>query len=159
LLEKIEDLNDEISSLKTKEQKLMQEIKKRGDLARQLCSAKDEEIKQLREKLHFDQRQQQQQLATSPVQRRKSGPPMEQEGAPEHCNGHPKTPAQKETSDAKGNDNDTGPSDQASLLSVNTHPSQRSNGSSSASDSSVLSIDLTEEDVIPPYTPSLASSH
>ncbi len=35
----------------------MQEIKKRGDLARQLCSAKDEEIKQLREKLHFQQRQ------------------------------------------------------------------------------------------------------
>jgi DNA repair exonuclease SbcCD ATPase subunit len=59
LLEKIEDLKEEIVTLKAKEQKLMQEIKKRGDLARQLCGAKDEEIKQLREKLHFDQRQHQ----------------------------------------------------------------------------------------------------
>ena len=49
--------------LKTKEQKLLKEIKKRGDLARQLCSAKDDEIKQLREKLHFDQRQHQTQTS------------------------------------------------------------------------------------------------
>jgi hypothetical protein len=70
LLEKIEDLTDEITALKAKEQKLMQEIKKRGDLARQLCGAKDEEIKQLREKLHFDQRQHQtlaSSASTSPV--------------------------------------------------------------------------------------------
>lgn len=67
-MEEINDLKDEVSALKAKEQKLMQEIKKRGDLARQLCSAKDEEIKQLREKLHFDQRHQ----SSSPVHRRKS---------------------------------------------------------------------------------------
>jgi len=56
LLEKIEDLNDTVESLRVREQQLMQEIKKRGDLARQLCSAKDEEIRQLREKLHYDQK-------------------------------------------------------------------------------------------------------
>lgn len=57
-------MTEEIDVLKAKEQKLLKEIKKRGDLARQLCSAKDDEIRQLREKLHFDQRQHQSTLSS-----------------------------------------------------------------------------------------------
>lgn len=32
----------------------MLELKKRGDLARSLCTSKDEEIRQLRDKLHYE---------------------------------------------------------------------------------------------------------
>jgi hypothetical protein len=49
----------------------MMEIKKRGDLARQLCSSKDEEIRQLREKLHYDQKHHH--PSTSPVSKSKKG--------------------------------------------------------------------------------------
>jgi hypothetical protein len=53
----LSDMKESFYALKQKEAKLLQEIKKRGDLARQLCSEKDEEIKNLREKLHYDQKQ------------------------------------------------------------------------------------------------------
>ena len=52
----LSELKESYYALKQKEVKLMQEIKKRGDLARHLCSEKDEEIKNLREKLHYDQK-------------------------------------------------------------------------------------------------------
>lgn len=52
----VEDLEANVTQLKQREQQLLMEIKKRGDLARQLCSSKDEEIRQLREKLHYDQK-------------------------------------------------------------------------------------------------------
>ena len=56
LTRRIEDLEASVTQLRQREQQLMVEIKKRGDLARQLCSSKDEEIRQLREKLHYDQK-------------------------------------------------------------------------------------------------------
>ena len=54
---RIKSLEAEVDSLKQKEKQLKLEIKKRGDIARQMCNAKDEEIRTLREKVHFEQRQ------------------------------------------------------------------------------------------------------
>ena len=52
---RIDDLEASVAQLRRREQQLMMEMKKRGALARQLCSSKDEEIRQLREKLDYDQ--------------------------------------------------------------------------------------------------------
>jgi hypothetical protein len=153
-LEKIEDLNEEIASLKVKEQRLMQEIKKRGDLARQLCSAKDEEIKQLREKLHFDQRQQQQAAAISPNQGRKSVPPPDQQETPEHCNGHhPPSPSSQERGGAKSQSTEPSDDQSSSTLSINTQPSHDATSQASGE---ISSIHLTEEDVTLSSPPSIS---
>eukprot|EP01041_Mallomonas_annulata_P003557 gene3557-7077_t len=50
------ELQVEVETLRAKEKHLLSEMKKRGDIARQMCNAKDEEIRVLREKVHFDQR-------------------------------------------------------------------------------------------------------
>lgn len=134
-LEKIEELNDEIASLKSKEQKLMLEIKKRGDLARQLCSAKDEEIKQLREKLHYDQRQQNQ-AATSP-KKRNSVPTLDLQEI---------EPSSDHSSQQEGAPQSQPPEANSSL---NTHSSR--DGFSQAHE--ISSIEFTEEDVrLPRFT-------
>ena len=136
LLEKIEELCDEITSLKSKEQKLMLEIKKRGDLARQLCSAKDEEIKQLRDKLHYDQRQQNQAATSS--QRRNSVPTLDHTQEIEPPSDH--------SSQQEGAPGSQSPEASSSL---NTHPSR--DGFSQAHE--ISSIEFTEEDVrLSPFT-------
>ena len=47
----------EVEQLRSREKQLLGEIKKRGDIARQMCREKDDEIRSLREKLHMEQRQ------------------------------------------------------------------------------------------------------
>jgi hypothetical protein len=54
--EELQDLKERYDQSKQKEAQLLQELRKRGDLARHLCSTKDEEIKQLREMLHYEQK-------------------------------------------------------------------------------------------------------
>ena len=51
ILDSLEKLTDECEHLKAREKSLMADIKKRGDAARQLVMAKDEEIHKLQSKL------------------------------------------------------------------------------------------------------------
>ena len=50
----LRDASEETARLKTRESQLLQELKKRGELARQLMLEKDDEIRNLRQKLRSD---------------------------------------------------------------------------------------------------------
>ena len=50
----LQDAADEVTHLKAREAHLLQELKKRGELARQLMLEKDDEIRNLRQKLRAD---------------------------------------------------------------------------------------------------------